>query len=208
MKLVLEFDDFHWRSPENCIHSIQFLISACPAIRLSFFTIPLLDGLRLSDDAQWCDAVLELIKCGNVRLAVHGLTHSYLEFRNLQYDAAMERLDLAGRQFELADLPYTKVFKGPNWGINNSTYDALAKLGYTHVYGHTEYIEVSKANSGKVTTIFYNWNLKDERPEECELVIAHGHTHDVCDNGIAKTVGRTLRFIENHQPEFLFVDEV
>ena len=48
--------------------------------------------------------------------------------------------------------------------------------------------------------IYYNWNLKDEAPVET-LLVAHGHTHNVCQNGINETMHRIKKFIREQKPK-------
>ena len=38
MNIVLDFDDFHPKSPENCIDDIDKLVDACNDIKITLFT--------------------------------------------------------------------------------------------------------------------------------------------------------------------------
>lgn len=203
--LVLEFDDFHWRSPENCIHEVDELIKEFPDIKISLFTTPLLNNLPLYENKDWINQVRSYIKSNNLRLAVHGLYHTQEEFKFLDKSQATQSLLLAQSIFVQSDLPFTKVFRGPHWGINEQSIQALNDLGYTHFYNHENYRHLDGVFNNKV--IYYNWNLKDEAPVET-LLVAHGHTHNVCQNGINETMHRIKKFIREQKPKFLFVDEI
>lgn len=206
MKTVFEFDDLHWKSPENCLPSIERLVLAVPNIKLSFFCTPFHSNLPLSWDVQWCDRVRELIQSNNVSLCVHGLNHDSCEFLNLSKRNAKDRLISAHEKFENAKLPFHKVFRAPYWNINAETYDTLEELDYSHIYSHDDYKNLS--NGKTIKTVFYNWNLKDEFSGTEDIIIAHGHTHDTCFNGIAEVESRIIDFCKNKHPEFIFAHEV
>jgi len=206
MKVVFEFDDLHWKSPENCLFSIERLVSDIPNIKLSFFCTPLHSNLPLSWNPEWCDKIRSLIHSNNISLYVHGLTHCSCEFLNLSAEGAKERLSISHRAFNEANLPFHKVFRAPYWNINAETYDALEELQYSHIYSHEDYKNLSYDRN--IKTVFYNWNLKDESCEENDLVIAHGHTHDTCSNGIEEVRNRITNFCKEKNPEFIFAHEV
>lgn len=205
MKLVLDYDDFHWKEPENCIISIKELVTRFPSIKINLFTVPKHTNYPLESNKQWCREVKSLIDSGNIQLCTHGLTHSHLEFLNLGTEETIARLDAAHTYFNRAGLPFAKVFKGPNWGINPNTYAALIEKGYTHIFSHQDYKPIVKPG---IISVFYNWNLKDEFNGKEDLIIGHGHTWNVCDNGIAQTLERISNFIESNHPEFLFANEI
>lgn len=203
--LVLEFDDFHWRSPENCICEVDQLIKKFPNIKISLFTTPLLNNFPLYENNDWINKVRSYIRSNNLRLAVHGLYHTHEEFKFLEKEQAVQSLLVAESIFSRSGLPFTKVFRGPHWGINEQSIQALNDLQYTHFYNHENYKYLENKFNGKV--IYYNWNLKDDAPED-NILIAHGHTHNVCDNGITQVLPRIIKFIENNDLQFKFVDEI
>ena len=62
MNFILDFDDFHYKSPENCLSTIYKLISKIPNIKLSLFTVPMLDGLPIFENKKWCTELMYLIE--------------------------------------------------------------------------------------------------------------------------------------------------
>ena len=215
VNLVLEFDDLHFMPPEDCMETIDKYVKAYPDIKLSFFTIPLLRGFPLGSNPEWCARLKEHIDNGNVRLAVHGYYHTSEEFKMYEYTQSMTALTIAESIFRDADLPVLKVFRGPHWGLSEGALEALVKLNYTHLYNHEDYRELVKPFKDKVKVVYYNWNLAEDPPKRGILdaiagkpVITHGHTHNVCGNGIEETFDKVCNFLDNNKVEFKFVDEV
>lgn len=206
--LILEYDDFHPNKEVNCLSTIQELVSLVPEIKLTMFTPSAYKLEPMFKEKDWTSAVRDLIKMGNLKLAVHGFRHTIEEFRHISYADAMNSLSNAEQGFHSAELPFLKVFRGPHWGINEATYMALLSRRYTHVYTHTDYALLAEKYDNAIRNVFYNWNLKDEAPESPDVLIAHGHTHSVCSNGIVETKERLLNFIKKNKPKFAFVDEV
>jgi hypothetical protein len=205
MKLILEFDDFHWRYPENCISEIQELVDEFPDIKISLFTTALLSNLPISNNVEWVSKVKKFILSDNIRLAVHGIYHNNQEFKYMTKDQALASLSLVHSAFDHAKLPFVKVFRGPHWGINQESIDALNELSYTHLYNHEDYRNLDHLFKNKV--VYYNWNLKDDSPVE-DTLVAHGHTHNVCENGIKQVMPKIKKFIIENNPTFGFVDEI
>jgi predicted deacetylase len=199
--LIIDFDDYHWRDPENCLNTLRLLIEEIPEIKISLFTIPNLDNQYLSKDERWCHETKKLIYSDNICLGVHGYTHTPLEFENLSYQDAKHAIQLAEAEFTFAKLPFAKVFKGPHWGLAEPTLRALEVLKYTHIFTHEDYRYLEKQTT--LQNVFYNWNLKDEPKKFKEMppiITAHGHTHNVCNNGITEIAFRLVEFIgENRQ---------
>jgi len=220
VNLVLEYDDLHFLPPENCMETIDKLVERFPDIKLSFFSIPYLRGFPVYADPEFCDKLRDHISNGNVSLAVHGLHHNQEEFKMYSYDQAYAALHMAESIFEEAKLPYRKVFRGPHWGLCDDSVKAMVKRNYTHLYSHEDYLELGESYQGKIKVLYYNWNLADEAPLEEGLlnkliakiapktIIAHGHTHDTCSNGIAETFDKVCSYIENNDVNFKFVHEV
>ena len=206
-KLVLEFDDFHWKYPENCLLEIEYLVKRFPNVRLSLFCTPALAGNELYRNTEWCDKVRYYINLGNIRLGVHGLYHSQEEFKFLDRITTQLYLNTAISIFERANLPFTKCFRGPHWGLNENTIKALNGLEFTHLYSHPDYKQLESLFKGKV--VYYNWNLKDNSPNpEDTLVIGHGHTHNVCQNGINESMYRLIDVLESNKYQTIFIDDV
>jgi len=205
--LVLEYDDFHFLEPENCLREVEDLVNLFPNIKISFFCPPVLRGIPLFKNLDWCDKVRPFIDSGNVCLARHGLTHDQEEFKNLDLHEALFRLRVGDAAHEFAKLPFVKVFRGPHWGLNDDALKALVEQEYTHLYSHEDYRELDEEYAGRIKVKYYNWNLKDEAPDE-NLLITHGHTHNVCSNGIEETLEKVISFLDKVKPEYKFVNEV
>jgi calcineurin-like phosphoesterase family protein len=215
MKFVLEYDDLHFMEPENCIETIDRFVERYPDIKISFFTIPFLRGFPINGNEQWAERIREHIKNNNVRLALHGLHHTPEEFKFFNYDQSIACLTMAESLFNEADLPFVKVFRGPHWGLCEGAVNALIRMKYTHLYNHEDYRELGDSVKNKIKVKYYNWNLTDEPPERGFLdsiagkpIITHGHTHDVCGNGIGETFDKVCNFIDNNNVDFKFVNEV
>lgn len=205
-KLVLEFDDLHWKAPENCFASIKYLVEKYPKIKLSMFTVAEHSGLPLFGDLDWCNQIRSYIERGNLELCVHGLKHTQEEFRYIGREEIKRKLIEAEATFKTARLSFKRVFRGPHWGINNEVYDVCVELGYSHIYTHEDYKHL--AADARIKSIFYNWNLKDPVPPDENLVIGHGHTHSVCGNGISDVLVNIEQVIDSGDYEFLFASEV
>ena len=210
MNFILDFDDFHYKSPENCLSTIYKLISKIPNIKLSLFTVPMLDGLPIFENKKWCTELMYLIESNNICLCPHGLTHSMLEFLNLDYDQTCDTILIMETIFKKSNLPIVPVFKGPNWGINKQVIKALQNFEYTHIYNHLDYKGLEQT-SDKIKFIYYDWNLKDEFDPSLsnnKYIIAHGHTWNACNNGIEQISDKILEFDKIHKPTYLFVNEI
>lgn len=201
--LTLEYDDFHWKSPENCLDFIEKQVKKYPDIKFSLFTSFMYQGFDIKDNLDWVSRVTKLIDSNNIRICVHGLYHTQEEFKYVTYDEAMSKL-----LYIVAQSPffYDKVFRGPHWGLNVAAVSALNDMGYTHLYNHEDYKFLEGHFNGK--TVYYNWNLKDEPPKDIIKVVAHGHTHPVCSNGMEETWHKVEAFIKEHNPYFTFASEV
>lgn len=203
-KLILEFDDLHFLNPENCLFEIKDLVSKFPNIKLSFFTVPNLRGVPIYNSTMFCEAIKSYIDSNNLEILIHGHTHTMEEFKNVCYEEAIEKLKQSETILQEARIPYKKVFRGPHWGINKETIQALIDLGYTHIYNHESYRHLEVPG---IKFIYYNWNLKDPAPKD-EYIIAHGHTHNVCSNGITEVKNKIEEFLSNNKVEHKFTQEV
>lgn len=206
MKLVLEFDDFNPKAEVNCLDKADELIKQYPNIKLTFFTTALYERVPLFRDKNWCERVKKHIENNNIRLAVHGLYHTVEEFKHKSKEDALLCLLIAESVFKVSKLPFIKLFRGPHWGINENTYEALIELEYKAVFTHFDYEHLIPKFS--IPSVIYNWNLKDVDCIEKNIVIGHGHTQNVCGNGIEESYNRICNFINKHNPEFAFADDI
>lgn len=213
--LVIDYDDFHWLRPENCLDTLKKFVEIIPDIKITLFTIPFLRNMRIIDGISFCNEVNKLVESNNIRLALHGFRHTTEEFKDLDYIWTEDHISKAWAMMNgCGKVPVTtiKVFKGPHWGINQHTYDVLEERKFTHIYVNEFWTELADANKDKrIKSVFYNWNLKDEAPDPLpETIIAHGHTHNVCGNGIDQTFDKVVDFITKNRDklEFKFADEI
>lgn len=211
-KLILEFDDFHPNPEVNCLSEVKKLVADFPTVKLNMFTVAKYNGKPLSLYTEWCDEVRGLIESGNLILAIHGLTHRALEFKHLTKHQAKSDILEAESILKDANLPFVKVFRGPYWGINGASIEALVELEYTHLYSHRDYLDLTNQYADQIKVVIYNWNLKDsfgifENETESDIIVGHGHTHSpCCGNGIQEA-NRNLRAGLSKNLETLGVDE-
>ena len=205
MKLILEFDDFHHNKEVNCIDHVIKLISKYPDddIVVNLFSIPIYNGVPISKDKSWCRDVSDLVKAGKVCIAVHGTNHTQEEFKNIPYPTAYFLLDRSRKEFNEAGIDFVKAFRGPHWGICRAAVDALIVSKYTHIYNHTKYSDLENIfhPEDDITFVHYNWNLKDdfgvyENELTNDIIVAHGHTSNVCGNGIQERFDSIINGID------------
>jgi len=202
-EIVLEYDDLTHLDPENCLDQIDELVRRHPNIKMSFFTVPMMRGVPLTHNLDWCSKIRKHIDNGNVCLAYHGLLHNPEEFKSIDKTECLLRLKFGRSIFETCKLPAAKVFRGPHWGMCTQAVEALEEEEFTHLYNHKDYLHLL---SDRMKVVYYNWNLKDEAPE-IDTLVTHGHTHNVCENGIEQTMDKVSAFIDANNPHFKFVDE-
>lgn len=215
MRLIIEFDDFHYDKSVDCLDSAEYLIKKYPNIVINFFTIPKYMGQPLYDSKLWCSEVADHIKNKNICLGVHGLTHSQEEFAYKSYNTAYNALNEAHQIFDKAGLSFVKAFRGPHWGICGGSIDALIYCKYKFLYSHPKHNLITDRYTDQIKIVHYNWNLKDEfgifeNPFSGNTCVAHGHTSNVCGNGIKESMSRITHGIDaimsDCEIEFLRID--
>jgi len=197
-KILFDFDDLHYCNPVNCITDIDYLCKEIPNIKMLFFTVPLYNGLPIYNDKNFCNRIIKHINNGNIEIAVHGTTHTTLEYKHISEKDAETNINLSIDIFNKANIPIKKIFKGPNWGLNQNTINILEKLEFTHIFNHEEYSHLQNNN---LKFIYYNWNLKDNFDEKLlysDFIIAHGHTWDVCNNGIKEVSNKIIETLNKY----------
>lgn len=215
MKIIFEFDDLNPDPLVDCLFIIEEFVKKYPNIILNFFTIPIYQETSLSSNLVWLSKVQNLINSGNVVLGVHGYKHTQEEFRYKTYEGALDSLKKAEKEFNKANLPFVKAFKGPHWGINSETCEALITLGYTHLYNHHSYPIIDCEYGDKLKMCYYSWNLKDDwgtfESEPEDIIIAHGHTskHSAlsCGNSIWSNFYKIMQIMEQPNIQCLRLDE-
>ncbi len=192
MQIVLEIDDF---SPRNSnLGLLEDLHEHYPNFKVSLFTVPW--EIRFGEPTPitqekfkpFCDA---LIKSKDwIEVCLHGLTHNKGEFEDISYDEAKKRVMVAEKMLINRGIPYAKVFKAPHWQLSEQGKKAVQDMGFSVV------------EDG-----YYNWNLKDDFPEDKkdEVIIGHGHVQLACQNGLEEVFPKLLRLPID--TEFLFLSE-
>lgn len=212
-KIILEFDDFHPDKNVNCLEILNDLISRYKKqnIIINMFVPPCYHGTPMSDDREWCSKVRKHILSGNLCLAVHGRIHSQEEFKNLTYQESYMSLLNAEEEFKKSQLPFKKIFRGPHWGIGTASIGALIARRYTHLYSHTSYQKFNDSYSHEISIVYYNWNLKDRfgvyENTWSDFIVAHGHTSNVCGNGIEESYNRIVEALDNNEFDFYSLDK-
>lgn len=216
MRIILEFDDFHPDQSVNCLDYAEYLIQRYPRIVINFFTIPKYIGHELYKSKYWCSSVAEHIKNKNICLGVHGLLHTQEEFAQKTYQSAYAALQAADNIFKTSELEYTKVFKGPHWGICGPAMEALTYCKYKYIYSHVKHKNITDRYLDQIKVVHYNWNLKDtfgvyEHSLSGDICVAHGHTGNVCGNGIGESMSRIVSGIDQLMTtddfQFLRIDQ-
>lgn len=208
MQVIFEFDDLNPHQEVDCLDTIKRLVFLYPRIKLTFFVPAAYKNFLLTSDYKWCDEIRGLVENGNVSLTIHGLFHSQEEFKVLDKNEAENRLKEAESIFQTANLPFDKIFRGPHWGNGEGTYQALISRNYKSCWTHEDYRWLAEKYPD-MKSVYYNWNLKDKFEDsglknDGSIVIAHGHSHATCGNGIEESLDRICSFIDKYNPEFLF----
>jgi hypothetical protein len=218
MKYVcFEFDDLHPHSNVDCLTLAEDLCDKNKDLVLNFFVPTQYNGMPIFGDKEWCKRLQKLTESGQICLGVHGLFHTQLEFEQKSYVEAVDSIKLAESTFNVAGLPYAKVFRGPHWGINEATVTALIDLGYTHLYSHSHYDNINSLFDDQIKIIKYNFNFKDEWPHmenpaiKNNTVVCHGHTsihkHLSCGNSIWDVYPK-IEYLLSENYKCLRVDEI
>jgi predicted deacetylase len=201
MKILLDFDDLYSEHPYDCLDSIDYLVKAIPNIKILLFTIPNLGNRYISNKNSFIDKVKKYINSDNIKIGIHGNTHDVLEFKYLNYNEAISKLLDSHRILDNLQIDYERIFKGPHWGINSEVINALNALEYKCIFNHEDYMYLETTD---IKYIYYNWNLKDDFDEsllQSKFIIAHGHTHNVCNNGIFEVRDKIIDTIKKYNLE-------
>lgn len=192
MTVAFEFDDFNPRNSNFGV--LENIKDHYPEFKVTMFTTPwdITTGQHLAiterDFGPWVNAVKKASDW--LEIAVHGLTHLPMEFSELNYKAAKERIMVAENMFQNCGIKYTKIFKAPYWALSKEGKQAAEDLGF-HV----------------VEDGYFNWNLAEPMPESPEgIVIAHGHVQNTMGNGILESLGRIMKMPTD--TKFKFLSEV
>lgn len=204
-KVLIDLDDYHWLAPENCLTFLESIIQIIPNCKLLLFTIPNLRDCPITQNNEWISRTISLIEKGNLRIELHGYTHEHLEFDRLNKTDTEKRIKDALAIFDDAGFPIPVAFKGPNWGICQNTIDVLSDMGFQYIYDHPK-------NKGlfdykELTPIYYNWSIGDKLNPK-PVTIGHGHTHNVCGNGIRETLPSALESIHQYGLSWAWPEDI
>ena len=177
MKTVFELDDLC--DEMDPYDELVRLRQDNPDLKVTLFAIP----TRCSDELLARYRALDWVEIG-----VHGYHHSSRECLVWGYEEACEKLNA------LEAAGWTKLFKPPNWQINEEVYKALHFLGWA-VADHAAYAWSSMS----LPIRRYTYNLPGR-----DLRGIHGHTWDTCDNGPSDW----QQMLEGVEGEFVFVSDV
>ena len=144
------------------------------------------EPFRLDKHIEWCEWLNELVRRGNVEVAIHGLYHHRnsdphsAEFLGLSYEECITRLLNAERIFETSGLKYVRGFRPPGWGVSEGLFKALKDLSYVFVSLdplaceiNVPRYEVSEFNS--LINIPQNWDIKNGKIEEAFEILKKGN---------------------------------
>lgn len=155
-RVVFSLDDLCDEfDPWEPLHALK---EKYPGLRVTLFAIP----------ARCSDGLLARYRALDwVELGVHGYHHALRECLVWGFEETMEKLE------ELEGLGWTKLFKPPNWQINDQVYKALQFRNWK-VADHAAYAW----SSHKLTIDRYTYNLPG-----FDGTTIQGHTWDVMGNG-------------------------
>jgi hypothetical protein len=190
MKIVLELDDFSCKNSNFGL--LEDLKDHYENFKVTLFTVPWEirwgepTPITLEKYQPFCEAVRK--SKGWIEIAVHGLTHCPMEFKNISYDEAKKRVSIAEKMLINRKIDYAKIFKAPHWEISKAGERAISELGFKIV------------KDG-----YYNWNLRDEMPKARKTIVAHGHIQNTMENGLEEVMPKILKLPTD--TKFLWLSE-
>lgn len=213
MNYLIELDDLHPNLEVDCLEIAEDLLQKYPSLILNFFVPANYGGVPLSYNREWCGRLRTLVDVGRICLGVHGHLHSPEEFKHKSYQDAVTSIIASESILNSVSLSYGKVFRGPYWGLCGPTIDALINLGYTHLYSHANYDQLNDLYKDKIKIVKYNFNLAHEWPSmennmSSDICVIHGHTHNVCGNGIQESYNKLCEILDNTDANFLRLDQI
>lgn len=188
-KIILDFDDFY--DEADILPDLRNLKEVLPNLKVNLFTIFGKISPELLKEAQGIDWI---------QLIPHGWNHdTNYEFAYIDYDNMAEALK------DYARFTPVKGFKAPGWQISEEALEALKDNGW---WIATQYSD-GRYNGNPdgpfqppVPAGAKYYALK----EETEYLTIHGHTWEVCGNGIKALWERLIKL----PPicEFEFIDDI
>jgi len=157
------------------------------------------EPFRLDKHEEWCEWLNDLVKKGNVEVAIHGLYHHRdsdphsAEFKDLDYEECKKRLILAEKIFEASGIKYVRGFRPPGWGVSEGLFRALRELDYSFISIDPVSCGLSNNKILRYKVFVYkdlinipqNWDIKRGTIEEAIKILgkygilsAKGHIQD------------------------------
>jgi peptidoglycan/xylan/chitin deacetylase (PgdA/CDA1 family) len=175
--VAFDIDDFSDRW--NCLQELMRLRERYPRFKTTLFTIPYKTDEALTDTVKrfpW------------IELAVHGFTHEpndeMLHLRENEIAHSLAVID--GKT-------YVKGFKSPGWYISASVVNACNEKGY--------WVAMREEDRPFAAQCKHGYYIAGEKYDYW-----HGHSHNVCNNGLRECLHDLLRLWPREQ-EFKFVSE-
>lgn len=194
MTFVFDFDDF---SPRNTNFGLlEELKEHFPNFKVTLFTVPwsvqfgTQTPITGDEFRPFCEAMRK--NADWMEVALHGLTHAPEEFASASHDQAMKWITVGEKMLINRGIPFTKIFKAPQWLLSQRAKQAAEELGYF------------VAEDG-----YYNWNLKDDEPGRPfpkgkeDWILAHGHIQMVAGNGLEEAFHKIMRLPSDSKFAFL-----
>lgn len=181
--VVMDFDDLC--DQYNPWPQLETLKLNEPDLKVTLFTIPMRCSKQLlkhyAAEKAW------------IELAMHGWWHTTGETFSWTREEALDKM----RRAEDMGID-GHGFKAPKWLIDPVVYEAAAELGW--------YIADHKKNRFRPTQAGERIYISDLRLRDGKLRRLHGHTRNVCDNGIEEAFN--LFMLPRGKFEYRFISEV
>ena len=181
--VVMDFDDLcDQYDPYDLLMTLK---ENEPNVKVTLFTIPMRcsSGLlrRYRSHRDW------------IELAMHGWWHTTGETLSWTREEALDKMKQAASMGIDA-----QGFKAPKWIIDPVVYNAAAELGW--------YVADHKSNRWRIPTSGERIFISDLRLRDGKQRRLHGHTRNVCDNGIEEAFN--LFMLPRGKFEYRFISEV
>ena len=162
------------------------------------------EPFHLTKHPEWCAWLNEQ---KNFEIAVHGYTHyaptrSYAqEFKDISYEEAKEKLQLAEKTFHDSRLTFIKGFRPPGWGVSEGLFRALKELNYSFISVDGPSANISELHPTKLSkykglvNVPQNWDIATGTIGDAVKLIEQGIRFISAKGHIAQCYGAD--YIEN-----------
>jgi len=182
-KVIMDFDDLcDAYDPFNMLCTLK---ENDPEFKVTLFTIPMRCSKQLlkkyDKEKEW------------IELAMHGWWHTYGETLSWTKEEALDKMRIS------MDMGIDgKGFKAAKWVIDPIVYEAAKELGW--------YVADHKTNRYRIPSEGERIYISDLRLRDGKERRLHGHTRNVCDNGIEEAF--PLFMLPRGKFEYRFISEV